>query len=57
MPRITKAAHIEALEQTSLAAVAYVGYANYEHRERAAMAAVRKSAETGRYIDPDTMNR
>ena len=51
----TKAEHIEALEQTALAAVSMVGYANDEHRERAAKAAIRKSAETGRYVDPDTM--
>jgi hypothetical protein len=51
----TKAEHIRALEQTAQAAVSMVGYANYQHREAAAHRAVRKSAETGRYVDPDSL--
>lgn len=46
---------IEALEQTALAAVAHVAYANYDHRERAANRAIRLSAQTGKYINPDSI--
>ncbi len=55
MARITHKMRIEALMNTALSAISMVGYANYVHREKAAMLAVRLSAETGKYVDPETI--
>lgn len=43
--------------QTAIDAVQYVGQANYDNRERAALQAIRFSAETGRYADPEEFDK
>ena len=57
MAKITKQMHIDALRATAMSAISYVGRANYSHREAAAKRAVAKSAETGKYVDPEKMEK
>ena len=52
---MTKEEHIKALAETAMDAVSMVSSPNYAHREAAAKAAIRKSAETGKYVDPETL--
>lgn len=55
MARKTMKQRLEALEETASVAVDYVAYANYAHRIRAAKRAIKLSFETGRYIDPESL--
>jgi hypothetical protein len=48
---------MKALEDTALAAVSFVGLANYSEREAAAKKAIRLSAETFEFVDPETCLR